>query len=113
MWADPQISESLNQLSTSDETTAAALQNFKNANFPFGWDDQSFKKQRDFLFALPKDYSRWLASWLLLLLGWAATAVATLFGAPFWFDTLQRFVQLGGTGPKPAPAPPTTAPSSS
>ena len=32
--------------------------------------------------------------------GWLLTALATLFGAPFWFDTLQRFVQLRGTGPE-------------
>jgi hypothetical protein len=24
------------------------------------------------------------------------------FGAPFWFDTLQRFVQIRGVGPEPA-----------
>lgn len=40
------------------------------------------------------------------LLGWAMTALAALFGAPFWFDTLQRFVSLRGTGdPPPSPAP--------
>ncbi len=34
------------------------------------------------------------------ILGWAMTILATLFGAPFWFDTLQRFVQIRGTGPE-------------
>ena len=29
----------------------------------------------------------------------------TLFGAPFWFDLLQRAVQLRGTGAKPQAAP--------
>jgi len=39
--------------------------------------------------------------------GWFIMAIASLFGAPFWFDTLQRFVQLRGTGDKPTtPAPP-------
>lgn len=33
-----------------------------------------------------------------MVLGWLITAFATLFGASFWFDTLQRFVQLRGTG---------------
>jgi hypothetical protein len=32
--------------------------------------------------------------------GWILTILATLFGAPFWFDTLQRFVQIRGTGPE-------------
>jgi hypothetical protein len=32
------------------------------------------------------------------LAGCLVTAIASLFGAPFWFDTLQRLVQLRGTG---------------
>ena len=40
------------------------------------------------------------------LLGWLITAVASVFGAPFWFDMLQKLVQLRGSGPKPAPAKP-------
>ncbi len=39
--------------------------------------------------------------WLLALVGWLITAFATLFGAPFWFDALQSFVRLKGTGPSP------------
>lgn len=34
--------------------------------------------------------------------GWIITAFATLFGAPFWFDALQRVVRLKGAGPSPA-----------
>jgi hypothetical protein len=34
--------------------------------------------------------------------GWLVTASATLFGAPFWFDLLQKLVNLRGTGNKPA-----------
>jgi hypothetical protein len=37
----------------------------------------------------------------LMLLGWLVAAGAALFGAPFWFDVLQRFVQLRGTGRSP------------
>jgi hypothetical protein len=33
--------------------------------------------------------------------GWLVTAAAALFGAPFWFDLLQRLVNLRGTGTKP------------
>jgi len=35
-----------------------------------------------------------------MLLGWLVTAIAASFGAPFWFDTLNRFVQLRAGGPK-------------
>ena len=37
-------------------------------------------------------------SLLSKLLGWAIVAGASLFGAPFWFDTLQRITQLRGVG---------------
>ncbi|MEK7811565.1 MAG: hypothetical protein AAB278_07100, partial [Pseudomonadota bacterium] len=33
--------------------------------------------------------------------GWLITASAALFGAPFWFDLLQKLVRLRGTGVKP------------
>lgn len=35
------------------------------------------------------------------LLGLLITASAALFGAPFWFDLLQRLIQVRGTGTKP------------
>lgn len=38
------------------------------------------------------------ATWII---GCAITAVAVSFGAPFWFDLLQRFVNVRGTGPSP------------
>jgi hypothetical protein len=39
---------------------------------------------------------------VLMLLDWVIAAGAALFGAPFWFDVLQRFVQLRGTGRPPS-----------
>jgi hypothetical protein len=36
------------------------------------------------------------------LIGWLITATAALFGAPFWFDLLQKLIRLRGTGPKPS-----------
>jgi hypothetical protein len=41
------------------------------------------------------------ARWPLTLAGWLLMAITALAGAPFWFDVLQRFVNLRGTGPKP------------
>ena len=37
----------------------------------------------------------------MLFAGWLVTASSALFGSPFWFDLLQRMVQLRGTGKKP------------
>jgi hypothetical protein len=41
----------------------------------------------------------WL--WLVLVGGWFVTATASVFGAPFWFDVLQKLAQVRGTGTKP------------
>ena len=55
---------------------------------PIGW--QHFPPALDGAFALQAA-------------GWLVTASTTLFGAPFWFDVLQRAVNLRSTGAKPAP----------
>lgn len=39
------------------------------------------------------------------VLGWAVTAVAISFGAPFWFDLLNKLINLRNTG-TPPPSPP-------
>lgn len=38
-------------------------------------------------------------------LGWLATALLVMLGAPFWFDLLTRLVSLRSSGAKPARAP--------
>jgi len=35
---------------------------------------------------------------VMMVLGWLVSAGASLFGAPFWFDLLQRIVKVRGTG---------------
>ena len=43
-------------------------------------------------------------AWLLKLFGWLITALAVSLGGPFWFDLLNRLVDLRGAGPRPASA---------
>jgi hypothetical protein len=85
LWVSPAISADATAIKTlPDYQTAFALW---SASFPFGW-------------ALPKAVAgTW--GYPVMAFGWLLTAFATLFGAPFWFDTLQRFVQLRGTGNAP------------
>jgi hypothetical protein len=45
-----------------------------------------------------------VADWLAAALGLALTAVAAAFGAPFWFDVLNRLGSLRNNGTKPKPA---------
>ena len=41
---------------------------------------------------------------LVHFLGWLLTAAALSLGAPFWFDLLNKFINLRGAGQKPARA---------
>jgi hypothetical protein len=43
------------------------------------------------------------AGWIVKALGWALTAAAAAFGAPFWFQALSRLGSLRNTGPPPSP----------
>lgn len=73
-------------------------------SLPIGW--SSFPPQLDNAF-------------LLQVAGWLISAATAMFGAPFWFDILQRAVNMRGTGTRPeektsdkgakAPAPGLTA----
>jgi hypothetical protein len=38
----------------------------------------------------------------LVWIGWLITTLAISLGAPFWFDLLNKFMSLRGSGPKPA-----------
>lgn len=71
-------------------TSPEAAFNAWAATFPFGWHDFAASAAGDHLMLALV----WAAP------GWVLTILATLFGAPFWFDTLQRFVQIRGTGPE-------------
>jgi hypothetical protein len=41
------------------------------------------------------------AAWFQRVIGWALTAIAVSLGAPFWFDTLNRVMNLRNTGKPP------------
>jgi hypothetical protein len=45
-------------------------------------------------------------AWVLKVIGWLITGLAVALGAPFWFDLLNKLVNLRGAGPRPAPATP-------
>lgn len=68
------------------ETPQQAIDQLQAVGIPFGWNEKAV------------EYFKTDANWLYILTGWLITAIATVFGAPFWFDTLQKFVQLRGAG---------------
>src|SRR5271156_5614312 len=87
LWLQPMLARTLGP--TQNLNPAGSLSLLEGLGFPIGWSDLALKN---------------LESWngLQMLAGWLITAVATLFGAPFWFDMLEQFVRLKGSGPSPA-----------
>jgi hypothetical protein len=67
----------------------------KTTRLPIGWPDGLPFVQRAF------DWTTFDGS---LLAGWLLTAIGASFGAPFWFDLLNRFVKLRSGGPRPEDA---------
>lgn len=63
----------------------------------------------DALMALPIGWTKFPpvlnADFALQVAGWLITAATALFGAPFWFDLMQRIVRMRATGAKPEEVP--------
>ena len=70
-------------------TANFAMSNLNNVSVPIGWSESQWQYLHDpgHLFSA--------------VLGWFLTGLAASLGAPFWFDTLQRFVTIRGNGRSP------------
>lgn len=84
LWNQPMLLKSIAPQGTPN---AQQLLGQLQDSVPLGWSNGT----------LANLYKDW--NWLYVIPGWLISAIATLFGAPFWFDTLQKFVRLRGTGP--------------
>jgi hypothetical protein len=93
VWAQPTIVTSLKPGATPLATVDQAV------TLPFGWPDGKFLT---FYGAKGAELPLSLGVFGSAFLGWLITSLASLFGAPFWFDTLQQVTRLKGTGPSPA-----------
>ncbi len=109
LWRDPTLRASVvaiaekkvseNTSATSDNmslTRITELQSELNQlELPFGWIASG--KHID-----PREVPGSPLGWFYKVLGLLATALALTLGAPFWFDTLNKFVNLRGTVKPPA-----------
>jgi len=87
LWRRPMIARMI--APQADIKGVEAFQTLINLDVPIGWTQDEFRNLSSVV-------------GVEILLGWLITAVATLFGAPFWFDALQQIVRLKGAGPSPA-----------
>ncbi|MFJ7171621.1 hypothetical protein [Citrobacter freundii] len=74
------------ELQSANEQYKDAVAELKSAGLELGWK------------MWPEDWKAWLAKVVGLLI----TVFAVSLGGPFWFDILQRVMQVRSTGPKPA-----------
>lgn len=74
---DPQKRETLR---------AEMIKELERAKVPIGWSTTVAPKAE-------------LTALALAVAGWLLTALAAIIGAPFWFDTLKRFVNIRAAGP--------------
>ncbi len=71
--------------STVDEPVGEFL---RELPLPIGWTDSTEDPR------IPDSNG----GWVFHVIGWIVTAAAVSFGAPFWFDLMNRFVDLRGGG---------------
>ena len=87
LWLQPILARTI--APASQVGPVEALEKLQELDVPIGW-------------TLTKVHNLTTLNGLATVVGWLITAVATLFGAPFWFDALERIVRLKGSGPSPA-----------
>jgi hypothetical protein len=86
----PSSTATPNPLTTAQSLETAAT-DLASLNVPLGW-------------AGP-ERSYFTRHWWSAIVGWLLTALAASMGAPFWFDTLNRFVNIRSAGQSPDESP--------
>lgn len=97
LWLQPLDEKVLVSVEKSS-TYQDALQRIEQVGVPIGWSAGNYPfvwGQHGFVF----QWGPW--DWAAAGIGWLLAAVSTIFGAPFWFDSLQTIVRLKGSGPSP------------
>jgi hypothetical protein len=114
----------------ADKKFRDAVNRLSSTGIPIGWNDaqrealgiQGKRFSPGQIIKAPFEFRRWgdrgtrFWTWfsthffalLTLAAGWFLTALAASFGAPFWFDTLNRFINLRNAGRPPGETDPTS-----
>ncbi len=79
------------------EDVKLGINELKGLKLPIGWRKENLK--RSFCNSNPWTNA---GNVLMTLLGWFITAIAVSLGAPFWYDTLNKLVDLRSAGKKPS-----------
>lgn len=109
LWQDAALRESISgsvvaYVQQGEEIKAKdAQQQLTALNLPLGWSFQ-WEDTDPATPADPRDYPISARGWFLKALGLFLSGFAISQGSPFWFDTLNRLVNMRGAGKKPGGA---------
>ena len=81
---------------TPAQVVERALECARSLSLPIGW-----RWPGDGATVFDALGAAWPGGWVLKLFGWALTIGALTFGAPFWFDLLNRLGSLRSSGARP------------
>ena len=79
-----------------------------DVSLPVGWTDVNLNKQMDWgtennnMSSAPNLFQK-IIRWNFIFLGWIVSGIAISMGAPFWFDLINRIVNVRNTGKIPTP----------
>jgi hypothetical protein len=96
LWLQPIDTRVVGNANDSLKDPLQALTILDKLPLPIGWDHYNAGSLGSDSWNPPA-----LGDYPEMLFGWLMTAAGTLFGAPFWFDTLQRVIRLKAAGPSP------------
>lgn len=96
------VQSNLSPEQATADASGAKLESVKNSvnkaldeiPLPIGWDTVNTQEQEI-------ADRQWSIPFLRRAIGWGVTGVALSMGASFWYDLLQRVIQVRGTGGKP------------
>ncbi len=107
LWSQPSLTATLAKVTDQSKMPTAdeALRSLEE-NLPVGWPakfliktDASGNRQRENGRVQYGDFH--FGAFVAAMAGWLITAIAALFGAPFWFDALQKVTRLKGAAASP------------
>ncbi|HWB27905.1 MAG TPA: hypothetical protein VG738_20675 [Chitinophagaceae bacterium] len=79
------------KISVNLDNAAGAAKTLASTGIPYGWPGNG----------IDGTCWHWVLSLLIKIGGWLITAFAVMLGAPFWFDLMNKFINLRGSGKKP------------
>ena len=115
LWENPVLLNQINQQAivvTNNNEDVTSIDNIKEINqnlkqMPIGWDTTRLSatfKGKELWSSVEITWNWFTTSWegVIIIVGWLITILAISMGAPFWFDILNKFINIRSSGLKPA-----------